>query len=173
MSLTLKLAKRREGVGEESDDKLHSPNSNGDGRGVGGGVGEALESLYIPHSLFVGSAAPANVAMASLHLFSCDPLDTAPHPPLPRSTPCCLRCAPIPPGPSPCPGSWGRYDLVPIVDTPNIGIGHNSFECGRASCTSSTEGGGRWCIGTGGGGGWWAVRWVMDCHIRGWRRRVR
>jgi len=58
MSLTSKLAKRREGVGEESDDKLHSPKSKGDGGGVGGGVGEALESWYVPHSLFVGSAAP-------------------------------------------------------------------------------------------------------------------
>jgi len=82
MSLTSKLAKRREGVGGESDDKLHSPKSEGDAGGVGGGVGEVLESLYIPHSLFVGSAAPAHVAMASLHLFSHDPSDTAPHPPV-------------------------------------------------------------------------------------------
>jgi len=66
MSPTLKLAKRREGVGGESVDKLHSPKSEGDGGGVGGGVGEALESWYIPHSLFVGSAASAHVAMASV-----------------------------------------------------------------------------------------------------------
>jgi len=82
MSPTSKLAKRREGVGEESDNKLHSPKSEGDEGGVGGGVGEALESRYVPHSLFVGSAAPAHVAIASLHLFSRDPSATAPHPPV-------------------------------------------------------------------------------------------
>ena len=82
MSPTLKLAKRREGVGEESDDKLHSPKSEGEGGGVGGGVGEVLESRYVPQSLFVGSAAPAHVAIVSLHLFSRDPSATAPHPPV-------------------------------------------------------------------------------------------
>jgi len=84
MSPTLKLAKRREGVGEESDDKLDSSKTSdkGDAEGVGGRVGEVSMSRYTPHSSFVGSAAPAHVAMASLHLFSHDPLATAPHPPI-------------------------------------------------------------------------------------------
>jgi len=82
MSPTSKLAKRREGVGEVSDNKLLSPKLEGEGGGVGGGVGEVLEPRYVPHSLFVGSAAPAHVAMASLHLFSRDPSATAPHPPV-------------------------------------------------------------------------------------------
>jgi len=76
--------KRREGVGDESDDKLDSSamSDRRDGGGVGGGVGEVLVSQYTPHSLFVGSAAPAHVAIASLHLASCNPLATTPHPPV-------------------------------------------------------------------------------------------
>jgi len=81
---TSKLAKRREGVEEESNDKLNSSamSNNADGGGVGGGVGKVSVSWYTPHSSFIGSAAPAHVAMVYLHLAFCDPLATAPHPPV-------------------------------------------------------------------------------------------
>jgi len=160
MSPTSKRAKRREGVREESDDRLHSPKSEGDGGGVEGGVGEVLESWYVPHSLFVGSAAPAHIANLPWRpsIFSpATPRLPPPILPLPQSTLYCLRCAPIPSVPPLGPDSWGRCGQVPTADIPNTGIGHNSFKCGQVSCTSSTGGGGWWCVGMGGGSGWLAV----------------
>jgi len=155
MSPTSKLAKRREGVGEESDDKLDSSkmSNRGDGGGVVGGAGEALGSWYIPHSLFVGSAAPAHVTMASLHLFSHYPSATAPHPPV--SSIHSLLFTLCSHSSWAFPQSWqlGEVWWVPTADTLNIGIGHNSFECDQVSCISSIEGGGRWCIGRDAGGG--------------------
>ena len=68
-------------MGEESDDKLDSLHMSDRGDG-GGRVGEVLVSWYTPHSSFAGSAAPAHVVMASLHLCSCDPSATMPHPPV-------------------------------------------------------------------------------------------
>jgi len=155
MSLTLKLAKRREGVGEESNDKLDSlvMSDRGDGGGVGGGVGEVSVSQYTPHSSLVGSATPAHVAIASLHLASHDLQPLPPILPLPQPTPYCSHCAPIPPGPSFGPDSWGRCGRVPTADTLSTGTGYNSFKCGWAPCTLSIKGGGWWYVSMGDGGG--------------------